>query len=72
MFADYRVPVVLRQLGILQYSDQLASKVIQFSNTLMTHVVRVQITVVLPALSKSRLSALCFTIIRITSPPKPP
>ena len=27
MFADYRVPVVLRQLGILQYSSQLTSKV---------------------------------------------
>lgn len=27
MFADYRVPVVLRQLDILQYSSQLASKV---------------------------------------------
>ncbi len=27
MFADYRVPVVLRQMGILVYSDQLAHKV---------------------------------------------
>ena len=27
MFADYRVPVVLRQLGILEYSQALASKV---------------------------------------------
>ncbi|GAB4820369.1 hypothetical protein N2152v2_007415 [Parachlorella kessleri] len=27
MFADYRVPVVLRELGVLQYSEQLASKV---------------------------------------------
>ena len=27
MFADYRVPVVLRQLGILEYSPGLAAKV---------------------------------------------
>lgn len=27
MFADYRVPVVLRLLGVLQYSQQLADKV---------------------------------------------
>ncbi|CAL5226824.1 g9687 [Coccomyxa viridis] len=27
MFADYRVPVLLRQLGILQYSSELASRV---------------------------------------------
>ena len=27
MFADYRVPVVLRQLGILEYSLGLAAKV---------------------------------------------
>lgn len=27
MFADYRVPVVLRKLGILQYSDKLQSQV---------------------------------------------
>lgn len=27
MFADYRVPVVLRELGILKYSDLLAEKV---------------------------------------------
>ena len=27
MFADYRVPVVLRELGILQYSSDLAFKV---------------------------------------------
>jgi hypothetical protein len=27
MFADYRVPVVLRQMGILVYSSQLAQKV---------------------------------------------
>lgn len=26
-FADYRVPVVLRQLGILNYSAQLAAQV---------------------------------------------
>lgn len=26
-FADYRVPVVLRELGVLHYSDDLASKV---------------------------------------------
>jgi len=24
MFADYRVPQILRELGILDYSDQLA------------------------------------------------
>ena len=35
MFADYRVPVVLRQLGILQYSGQLASKVTQASINLI-------------------------------------
>ena len=28
MFADYRVPVVLRQLDILQYSPELAHKVL--------------------------------------------
>jgi hypothetical protein len=27
MFADYRVPVVLRCMGVLEYSDQLAAKV---------------------------------------------
>ena len=27
MFADYRVPAVLREMGILQYSPQLAAKV---------------------------------------------
>ena len=27
MFADYRVPVVLRQMGILTYSRELAGKV---------------------------------------------
>ena len=26
MFADYRVPVVLRQMGILRYSQELAAK----------------------------------------------
>ena len=26
-FADYRVPVVLRQLGVLQYADDLAHQV---------------------------------------------
>lgn len=26
-FADYRVPVVLRQLGVLQYADDLAQQV---------------------------------------------
>lgn len=26
MFADYRVPVVLRQMGILTYSQELAQK----------------------------------------------
>ena len=36
MFADYRVPVVLRQLGILQYSDQLASKVTQSTISLIS------------------------------------
>lgn len=29
-FADYRVPVVLRQLGILSYSTELAAKVGRF------------------------------------------
>lgn len=27
MFADYRVPVVLRQMGILEFSPQLSQKV---------------------------------------------
>ena len=27
MFADYRVPVVLRELGVLQYSPTLAAQV---------------------------------------------
>lgn len=28
MFADYRVPVVLREMGVLQYSQELAQQVI--------------------------------------------
>lgn len=28
MFADYRVPVVLREFGILSYSESLAQKVL--------------------------------------------
>jgi len=27
MFADYRVPQILRQLGIFEYSEELADKV---------------------------------------------
>ena len=33
MFADYRVPVVLRQLGILEYSPGLAAKVISLTSS---------------------------------------
>ena len=36
MFADYRVPVVLRQLGILEYSPELAFKVHNFPHIVLS------------------------------------
>jgi hypothetical protein len=27
MFADYRVPQILRQLGIMEYNEELANKI---------------------------------------------